>query len=190
MLDRSSKLSSISFLLLTLVASACNGGGGGPSTMTVCTETCEYSGDGECDDGGEGSSGAYCALGSDCLDCGSRTVSMSMPGDDAGPAPVDSGPSFPAVCQEFPLQCPDGASLEACEAGAGSAFSSCEYLPITVGCATAGCPSRSQTCRTAETAAGYCTHSCVNDDDCPVEGSGSARCVELVPGVMGCSLDV
>jgi hypothetical protein len=43
----------------------------GPGGM-LCTETCQYSNDGECDDGGEGSSFSLCDLGTDCLDCGPR----------------------------------------------------------------------------------------------------------------------
>ncbi|XP_077984086.1 uncharacterized protein LOC144438789 [Glandiceps talaboti] len=40
---------------------------------TVCSETCSYSGDGECDDGGAGSLYSLCGLGTDCKDCGSRS---------------------------------------------------------------------------------------------------------------------
>ncbi len=42
------------------------GGGGG------CTDTCTYAADGECDDGGPGSSYSVCELGTDCTDCGPR----------------------------------------------------------------------------------------------------------------------
>ncbi len=51
------------------------GGGGG----TVCSEECEFTGDGECDDGGEGSVTSICALGTDCLDCGPRTGGECVP---------------------------------------------------------------------------------------------------------------
>jgi hypothetical protein len=40
----------------------------------VCDETCAWSGDGECDDGGEDSDFDHCDLGSDCLDCGTREI--------------------------------------------------------------------------------------------------------------------
>ena len=38
----------------------------------LCNNECAYSGDGECDDGGEGSDFAICAYGTDCDDCGPR----------------------------------------------------------------------------------------------------------------------
>jgi hypothetical protein len=38
----------------------------------VCTNTCQFAFDGECDDGGVGSVYAICEVGSDCSDCGSR----------------------------------------------------------------------------------------------------------------------
>jgi cytochrome c len=41
-------------------------------TNTLCTNTCQYAGDGECDDGGPGADFSLCALGSDCMDCGAR----------------------------------------------------------------------------------------------------------------------
>ena len=38
----------------------------------VCTETCTYHGDGDCDDGGHGHDYTLCQYGSDCHDCGER----------------------------------------------------------------------------------------------------------------------
>jgi hypothetical protein len=43
-----------------------------PDSPTGCDETCQYSSDGECDDGGPGSDYHECGLGTDCADCGSR----------------------------------------------------------------------------------------------------------------------
>lgn len=47
----------------------------------LCTNTCKYSGDAECDDGGSGASYRYpdCTLGTDCDDCGTRGVETSAP---------------------------------------------------------------------------------------------------------------
>lgn len=45
-----------------------------PQTEFACTNDCRWAGDGECDDGGEGADWDLCLLGSDCLDCGIRTV--------------------------------------------------------------------------------------------------------------------
>ena len=38
----------------------------------ICDNTCEWAGDGECDDGGPGSLYSICEYGSDCSDCGTR----------------------------------------------------------------------------------------------------------------------
>lgn len=38
----------------------------------LCDDTCIFSGDGECDDGGPGSATDYCGFGRDCTDCGMR----------------------------------------------------------------------------------------------------------------------
>lgn len=38
----------------------------------LCTNTCSFSNDGDCDDGGPGADFNLCALGTDCADCGSR----------------------------------------------------------------------------------------------------------------------
>lgn len=38
----------------------------------LCDETCDWSDDGVCDDGGPGSEGSPCDFGTDCLDCGGR----------------------------------------------------------------------------------------------------------------------
>jgi len=37
-----------------------------------CSNTCHFSFDGDCDDGGHGSDYSYCQLGTDCADCGVR----------------------------------------------------------------------------------------------------------------------
>jgi len=38
----------------------------------LCTDTCSYAGDGDCDDGGPNSDYDFCAYGTDCTDCGPR----------------------------------------------------------------------------------------------------------------------
>ena len=44
-------------------------------TASLCTNSCGYSSDGTCDDGGSGSTYGDCPLGSDCADCGTRSGS-------------------------------------------------------------------------------------------------------------------
>jgi uncharacterized membrane protein YeiB len=46
----------------------------------LCAETCATAGDGECDDGGSGALYAVCALGSDCGDCGIRSLAPKPEG--------------------------------------------------------------------------------------------------------------
>ena len=122
-------------------------------------------------------------------DKGGTDGGVVMDGDNSSdaidaPPPIDApAMTFPAVCQELPLRCPDASSLADCEAGSAAAFGTCSYLPITFGCASAGCPSEAQICRTAEMAEGYCTHSCVEDANCTVDGGGSATC-QTINGVV------
>ena len=41
-------------------------------TSELCSDSCSFASDGECDDGGEGSDFAICDYGADCSDCGVR----------------------------------------------------------------------------------------------------------------------
>jgi len=43
---------------------------------TGCKNTCKYSNDGDCDDGGAGSSYDFCDIGTDCADCGKGRVTL------------------------------------------------------------------------------------------------------------------
>ena len=47
-------------------------GTGGGTGDTICTNTCEWANDGDCDDGGPGSDYDLCEYGTDCADCGPR----------------------------------------------------------------------------------------------------------------------
>ncbi|XP_077984197.1 uncharacterized protein LOC144438865 isoform X2 [Glandiceps talaboti] len=110
--------------------------------IMVCTETCSYNDDGECDDGGAGSDYDVCRLGTDCKDCGSRsyddtvcseTCEYSGDGecDDGGDGSdydscglgtdcEDCGSRY--VCSEICLYSDDG---ECDDGGAGSLDSLC-----------------------------------------------------------------
>ena len=44
----------------------------GGSGEVLCTNTCRFADDGECDDGGPGADYDLCEYGSDCIDCGPR----------------------------------------------------------------------------------------------------------------------
>ena len=43
-----------------------------------CVDSCLFASDGRCEDGGTGSVATYCELGSDCSDCGPRTISKDF----------------------------------------------------------------------------------------------------------------
>lgn len=80
-----------------------------------CINTCEFSGDGQCDDGGPDSDTSFCPVGTDCADCGPRGEEdyENIPGctnecalnfdgrcDDGGPG------SFSDICA-FGTDCAD-----------------------------------------------------------------------------------
>ncbi|MGE0789791.1 MAG: hypothetical protein AB7S26_29225 [Sandaracinaceae bacterium] len=78
----------------------------------LCSDTCTYANDGECDDGGPGSTYSDCALGTDCGDCGSREAGAS-------PEPAMSMGCSDTCTWARDGQCDDG--------GPGSVYSECEY---------------------------------------------------------------
>lgn len=69
---------------------ACNGivgveeGQLDPGTLsaTLCSNSCEYANNGQCDDGGPRAREDACPIGSDCADCGQRT--LPAPDTDVG----------------------------------------------------------------------------------------------------------
>ena len=87
----------------------------------LCMDTCgpsgspgEWAGDGECDDGGSGSTNSSCALGTDCMDCGSRTAgSDAGTGSDSGT--FDSGPPDSGPVDSGPTCDPEATSTFACD---------------------------------------------------------------------------
>ncbi|MEM7605834.1 MAG: hypothetical protein AAF411_10795 [Myxococcota bacterium] len=80
---------------------------------TLCDNRCGFSGDGECDDGGEGALFSVCEFGTDCDDCGPREPVMdagvpdlAVPDSDV----PDSGTSIdggPIECS-LAIPCPEG----------------------------------------------------------------------------------
>lgn len=56
---------------------------------SLCSDTCIYAGDFECDDGGPNAlPNVFCPLGTDCSDCGPRTPSSAQPPESAPDAGV------------------------------------------------------------------------------------------------------
>ena len=59
-----------------------------------CRESCTYSSDNDCDDGGPGSEfSGHCSLGTDCIDCGPRTESPPPSPFPSSPPPPPPSPS-------------------------------------------------------------------------------------------------
>lgn len=68
-------------------------------SSALCSETCEYTGDGECDDGGEGALTSACELGTDCIDCGPRSPSSCVAlGASCTSAPCCDGECVDGTC--------------------------------------------------------------------------------------------
>jgi hypothetical protein len=86
------------------------------ATGTLCTETCEYTNDGACDDGGPDSMFSVCDFGTDCIDCGPRDPSMCTPDCDGATCGPDGCGGMCGTC----------GAMEMCVAGT---CESCECMP-------------------------------------------------------------
>ena len=73
-----------------------------PPAVDCCLESCRYSSDGDCDDGGPGNDYSSCTLGSDCIDCGSR---CPPPPPSAAPPPPPPLPPPPQSSSPPPSDC-------------------------------------------------------------------------------------
>lgn len=69
----------VSELVICGFADVCEPATGACVPFQACLNTCPFAGDGECDDGGPDALTDICTLGTDCVDCGNRSLT------DAGP---------------------------------------------------------------------------------------------------------
>ena len=76
-----------------------------PPIVYQCTNTCQFSANNQCDDGGSGSLFASCYFGSDCGDCGTRALYPSPPPPTAPPLPP-CPPPYVYPPSSPPLVCP------------------------------------------------------------------------------------
>ena len=88
-----------------------------PAAGTACSNECLWSGDGDCDDGGEGSEYAMCEESTDCIDCGVRTRPQL---DVTSPSPPPYAPD--AECSNECVWSGDG---DCDDGGAGSEYMAC-----------------------------------------------------------------
>lgn len=91
------------FMLLVLVLCGgqnCSNSGNGPSddnsddngndsSDVLCMDTCDWAGDGVCDDGGPDAEYDVCAYGTDCADCGPREDESGDDGTESEGNPID-----------------------------------------------------------------------------------------------------
>ncbi len=95
-------------------AGGSGGGGGGTSwedaTPGMCTNTCNFADDGECDDGRPGSETDFCDPGTDCNDCG------AVPGGGGGGGGEEV--SCAEFCADFPAE-QQAACIAACDGAGG-----------------------------------------------------------------------
>lgn len=103
-------------------------GPGEDASEALCSNTCNYPGDGECDDGGVGSDYSVCAFGTDCDDCGPRDASDAA-GAGGGGGATGGGGVDEDEC-DYDTQCP---SQEACIA------SRCQPVECTSDSHCSGC---------------------------------------------------
>ena len=61
---------------------------------SLCSNSCRYAFDGECDDGGSGAAYDVCALGTDCGDCGTRSGSSSGGSSSSSGSTGSSGGTY------------------------------------------------------------------------------------------------
>jgi len=95
----------------------------------VCEDTCSYTSDNACDDGGAGAEYTACSFGSDCKDCGSRddcldSCSEASDGycDDGGQGAEYTSCAAGTDCTD----CGDGDRSYAGRGGSGGGF----YFPV------------------------------------------------------------
>jgi hypothetical protein len=112
------------------IAGLGGGGAGGSGPVEICTDECTTSADGLCDDGGLGADYSVCELGTDCTDCGPRTVGGETGtgggtgGTGIGGAGGSAGSVEIELCSERCSRAGDGVCDDG---GPGASDWDCEY---------------------------------------------------------------
>jgi hypothetical protein len=142
-----------------------------PSGSTLCTETCEFAGDDECDDGGADAITALCEYGTDCRDCGPRGAAGGGGATEPGSG-SDAGPGDPGGCTDTCEFADDG---ECDDGGDGAMTDLCAFGTDCADCgARAGGTSggTDPSDPTDPTEAPGCTHTCEFADDGECDDGG------------------
>ena len=108
----------------------------GPPGSGTCVNTCLYSADGDCDDGGSGSEYSACTACTDCTDCGPRAYCTfaGPPLQSPPPGPPNSGSCLNTCRYASDGDCDDGGSGG--EYSACSPCTDCEDCGPRSGCST------------------------------------------------------
>jgi len=88
-----------------------------------CSNTCVSATDGDCDDGGPGAEYTACSLGTDCVDCGSRSSSNALALPPPSPPPPSSSPPPPLLA----VSTVNGITYYS---GSGSSWTVPQYSPL------------------------------------------------------------
>ena len=144
-----------------------------------CNDTCNFSDDGDCDDGGPDSDYSVCDFGTDCTDCGRRDPADCVPtceseegtayacGSDGcfdvcGTCPDGQACNFERQCEDCEPDCSDGegGTVECGDDGCGG---TCGECGANEGCTWEG------TCESCECSDGACGENACGEDcgDCP-----------------------
>jgi hypothetical protein len=164
---------------------------GGGSSGELCTETCTYSDDGACDDGGEGSKFSLCDFGTDCIDCGPRDPADCVPACEGATCGPDGCGGMCGTCADTEMCIAAACVSCACEPGqcgtnaCGTDCGMCDgamEMCYREACRTPSCMDRE--CG-SDAAGGFCG---TGEDGACAEGQGclDGECVACACGRRTC----
>ena len=96
-----------------------------PLVPSLCSNTCNYASDGECDDGGPGAEYGICAYGTECEDCGPRI--FSPPAPPPLKVPLPSPPPTPPTVPGCLNTCNYASDGDCDDGGPGAEYGVCAY---------------------------------------------------------------
>ena len=162
-----------------------------PAQAQICTNTCRYANDGQCDDGGPESSNSLCEYGTDCQDCGSRCVLT-------GNTCESSSACCSNICLTLQSSEPISLCSDPCTSNSGCASGCCamltngqracappQYCESTCTETGQSCTRNdaccSELCLRVDDTSGICANKCSSNSECE-----SNCCVEVSGGGGAC----
>ena len=143
----------------------------GPPGSGVCSNTCHYAGDGDCDDGGAGGEYSQCFPCTDCADCGPRAYCHFNPPSPSPPPPAP-GPPGTGTCVDSCRYASDG---DCDDGGGGSEFTACSACTDCTDCGPRAHCEGFIPSPPGPPGLGFCDNSCryAGDGDCDDGGAGN-----------------